>query len=307
MPDLQELFDIIYDLLDDVDLYYHQVNDLHYDNSYREYKIRLGQRNYEKIIRILKTVNIPDPEDLIKQSMSLDELKDYLKTVLTIILGNSYKDDINIAAVFITAKSYSQKTDVRTSYKNIAGVETACEFIVSKEHNPIQLAQIVNSEVTVLLKPLYKNYENTISNIHYQKFPGILSAYIAIYELSKLLKQESLVTDFEDYSVFNNAKYAKGVGRYIIDALPEYRRREVREHNEHNNFSFIISDIYSSSLMEKYLEDQTSFLDKYRSMLKGSISIPDYLDYYGLSLLDNSIVDNYKERISTVEKRYALK
>lgn len=303
----QELVEIVYDLLDEVDLYEHQVRDLYYNNAFIELDTSRARKNYDRILKRLESVNMPDPELLIKKTMNLDELKEYLVMILEKILGSEYDEDIKIAKSFISPKPYSQIIDVKTSYKIVGGIETPTEFIVSKKHNPIQLANIVNSEVTVLLQPLYKDFNNTIGNIHYQKLPGIIATYMAVYEISRILKQQKLVSDYEDIYIHSDVKYAKRGEREIINALPKYRQKGVSEHNEHSKFGFLISDIYSTSLIEAYLSDEESFLKKYRDMIKGNISIPEYLEYYGMDLKNPSVSAKYQDRITEVEKRYQLK
>ncbi len=307
MPEVEDLFGAIWDMLDEVDLYFHQVRDLKYDNTFLEFATSKGKRNYDKIIRILKSVTLPDPDELITKTMELDELKAYLGELLSIILGDEFKDDISIAKSFVTAKPYPIPTDVKTSYKDIAGIETACEFIVSKKHNPIQLVQIVNSEITVLLNPLYRVFNETISNIHYKRFPGVLASYMAIYELSTILKKESIIKDFEDHYIYLDSEYSKEQGKEIAEQLPKNRKNEVLEHSEHNTFGYILSDIYSTNLIEMYLTDKKSFLEKYKSMLKGNISIPEYFNYYGLDLRNREVIEKYQDKITEVEKRYQLK
>lgn len=307
MPKVEDLFGAIRDMLDEVDLYFHQVRDLKYDNTFLEFETSKGKRNYDKIIRILKSVTLPDPDELITKTMELDELKAYLGELLSIILGDEFKDDISIAKSFVTAKTYPIPTDVKTSYKDIAGIETACEFIVSKKHNPIQLVQIVNSEITVLLNPLYRVFNETISNIHYKRFPGVLASYMAIYELSTILKQESIIKDFEDHYIYLDSEYSKEHGKEIAEQLPKNRKNEVLEHSEHNTFGYILSDIYSTNLIEMYLTDKKSFLEKYKSMLKGNMSIPEYFNYYGLDLRNREVIEKYQNKITEVEKRYQLK
>lgn len=130
---------------------------------------------------------------------------------------------------------------------------------------------------------------------------------MAIYELSHILKQKSLIDDYEEYYIYNDSSYAKGSGRFIADLLPKHHRRNVLEHKEHSDFSFLISDIYSSSLISAYLEDKASFLNKYRSMISGNVSIPEYLAYYGLTIQDGKTTQVYQDRIDNVEKRYQLK
>lgn len=307
MATTQELFEIVYDLLDEVDLYEHQVRDLYYNNAFAELDTSRARKNYDRILRRLESVNMPDPEKLINKTMNLDELKEYLEMVLNKILGSEYEEDIKVAKSFISPKPYSQIMDVKTSYKIIGGIETPTEFIVSKKHNPIQLANIANSEVTVLLRPLYKDFNNTIGNIHYQKLPGIIATYIAIYELSEILKQQKLVSDYEDVLIYSDVKYAKRNEKEIIDALPKYRRKGVSEFNEHSKFSYLISDVYSTSLIEAYLNDEEGFLKQYRDMIKGNVSVPEYLKYYGMSLTNPSVTAKYQDKITEVEKRYQLK
>lgn len=307
MANLNDLCNIVFDLLDEVDIYEHQVNVLGYDNSYREFSTRRGDRNYDKIIRILKNLDIPDPEKEVKQTMDTETFKDYCSLVLRTILGEKYEEDIKITKALITPDDYYHMIDIKTEYKKIAGINTACGFVLSHKHNPIQLAQLVNSEVTVLTESLYRNFKNTIANIHYNRLPGILSAYLAIYELSKILKQPNLVEDYENFFVYGDSNYALDKGSEIIKALPSYRQKGLREHNEHNKFSFLVSDIYSTNLFERYLEDEKEFLEKYREMLKGNLSIPDYLDYYGMTLQNNSVTQKYIEKVDEVQKRYERK
>lgn len=299
----KELFNITWDLLDEVDEYKYQVESLHYDNSFREFKFSRGQKNYDRIIKRLKSINLPEPKLIIFESIDIEEFKHYVVTILKKILGDKVEDDIKIAKTFINPQSYSMPTDVVTKYKDIVGISTPYEFTVSDKLNYIQLAQVINSEFTVLLRPLYQNFIHTIANIHYQRFPGIIATYVAIYELSNLLKQEKLITSYEDYYIYNDNGYAKDKGKEIIDVLPEYRHKDLLEHNEHNKFSFLVSDIYSTSLIEKYLEDENDFLARYKMMIEGTISIPDYLDYYGLSLKDKNVTLKYLNKVDEVEKR----
>lgn len=304
MQKKKELFDAIYSLLDEVDLYKRQVYSLHYDNSYREFEFSRGQRNYDRIVQRLQNVNLPEPELILSETMDIEEFKQYVVTILRKILGDKYEDDIRIAKTFINPKSYSEHTDVVTKYKDIRGFSTPYEFTISDKLNYIQLANIINSEVTVLLNPLYQNFANTIANIHYCRLPGIIATYVAIYELSKLLKQENIITNYENYYIYNDSEYSKDNGKEIIEALPDYRHEDLYEHNEHSKFTFIVSDIYSTSLIERYLEDETGFLNKYKMMIEGKISVPDYLDYYGLNLRDKNVTLKYLNKIDEVEKRH---
>lgn len=165
------------------------------------------------------------------------------------------------------------------------------------------MANVVNSEITVLLNPLYKNFDHTIANVHYQRFPGIVATYVAIYELSKILKSENIIDIYEKYYIHNDTNLAKDRNKIIISMLPPYRHKDLFEHNEHNKFSFLVSDIYSTSLIEAYLNDEIEFFKKFRMMIAGEISIPDYLNYYGLNLKDNNVMLKYLNKVDEVAKR----
>lgn len=302
MAKIEDLFTLVGDLLDEVDAYKYDVEVLHRDNSFREFEYSRGQKNYDSIIRRLKSIDIPEPEVLLSKTIELEEFKEYFVTILRIILGEKYEDDIRIAKTFITPKDYSHNVDVKTGYKDIRGISTPCEFVVSKNLNHIQLAHIINSEITVLLRPLYKDFAHTITNIHYQRFPGIIATYIAIYELSKILKSENLIGDYEQLYISDDSIQAKNKYEEIIYALPKFRQKDVLEHYEHNRFSFLVSHIYSTSLIEAYLNDEVEFFKKFRTMIAGEISIPDYLDYYGLNLKDKNVTLKYLNKVDEVEK-----
>lgn len=307
MPDQQELFKIMYDLLDEVDLYYHQVYNLYFSNAYNEFETSRGRRNYDRIIKELKNIDIPDPNNTITKTMELDELKDYLGTLLRIILGDKYEEDIKIAKALVTPIKYSQHADVKTEHRTVREIEFPGTFKVSNKHNSIQLVNIVNAEATVLSEKLYKNFNNTITNIHYKKLPGIIAAYIAIYELSKILQEDSLVPNYEEFCTHEDVGYAKEIGKEIIKLMPEYRKKNVQEHNEHSTFTFLLSSVYSTNLVTAYLEDEISFITKYREMLEGNISVPEYLKFYGVELRNRNTVDTYLEKIDKVGKRRVLK
>lgn len=303
MSEIEELFNIIGDLLDEVDEYKYKVEVLHYDNSFQELNFSRGKKNYDKIIERLKSVDIPEPKVILSKAINIEDFKEYFVTILRIILGEKYEDDIRIAKTLITPKDYSHDVDVQTNYKDIRGIPTPCEFIVSKNLNHIQLGNVVNSEITVLLNPLYQNFDHTIANVHYQKFPGIVATYVAIYELSKILKSEKVIDDYENYYIHNDIKSAKDRNKVIIPMLPSYRHKDLFDHYEHNKFSFLVSDIYSTSLIEAYLNDEIEFFKKFRMMIAGEISIPDYLNYYGLNLKDNNVTLKYLNKVDEVVKR----
>lgn len=303
MENIEELWDLIYDLLDDVDDYKHQVDVLHYDNSFREFEFSRGQKNYERIIKKLQSVYIKEPIPLFSKDLDIEKFKYYVTTILRKILGEKYEDDIKIAKTFISPTTYSHLTDVATKYKDILGVSTPYEFMMSSQLNYIQIAHVINSEVRVLLKPLYQNFSNTIGNIHYQKLPEIIATYVAIYELSNLLKNKEIISNFEDYYIYRDTQYVQNNGKDIIDALPEYRHKDLIEHKEHEQYSFIISDIYSTSLIEKYLEDEQTFLIMYMKMFEGVISVSDFLDYYGINLKEKNVTLKFLNKIEEVEKR----
>lgn len=303
MQNLEELFNITWDLLDEVDEYKYQVKSLQYDNNFREFEFSRGKKNYDRIVKRLQSINLPESQIILSESIDIEEFKNYVVTILRKILGDKYEDDIRIAKTFINPKSYSIQTDVATKYRDIRGISIPYEFAISDKLNYIQLAQVINSAITVLLKPLYQNFAHTIANIHYRRFPGIIATYVAIYELSNLLNQDKLITSYEDYYIYNDIGYAKDKGKEIIDMLPEYRHKDLLEHNEHNKFGFLVSDIYSTSLIEKYLEDENGFLTKYKMMFEGEMSVPNYLDYYGLNLKEKNVTLKYLNKVDEVEKR----
>lgn len=303
MENIEELWKIIYDLLDDVDNYKHQVDVLRYDNSFLEFEFSRGQKNYERIIKKLQNVHIEEPIPLSAKNLDIEKFKYYVTTILRKILKDKYEDDIKIAKTFINPTTYSHPTDVATKYKDILGISTPYEFMMSSQLNYIQIAHVINSEIRVLLKPLYKNFSNTIGNIHYQKLPGIIATYVAIYELSNLLNNKEIISNFEDYYIYSDTQSAQNTGKDIINVLPEYRHKDLIEHKQHEQYSFIISDIYSTNLIEKYLEDEQTFLITYMKMIEGVISISDFLGYYGINLKEKNVTLKFLNKVEEVEKR----
>ena len=92
--DMNYVVSTMWELLDNVDFYKHQIESGQMDNSYLEFEFRKGQMNYENICRRLKALNMEFTNPTFKTNLTLKDFKDHILEILTNLLGTEYYDKI---------------------------------------------------------------------------------------------------------------------------------------------------------------------------------------------------------------------
>ncbi len=284
-----------------------------YDMSFKELSFSKGNKNYNRILKKLEEISLPDPNIFTYGNLTLDELKSILTEIMTKILGESRTSDIAYLNSLLYPTRTSEMFDSILE-ETIVGRDFIPKRIhINRQLATIQVASTGHEYIHALLSK-YKgnNFNRVMTNIHYKELLSIITEYIIVYELSSMLKDESL----KDKHSIIRAKHDKDqatehsaseklkvqltkvkLDRQTIDYLRLYFDFE-----SHNSFGYIISDIYSRRLLTMYQDDPKTLLTIIRHIINGEKSIQDLLKHYDLSLTNIPTLETFNQELSRIKK-----
>jgi len=284
-----------------------------YDTSFKELSFSKGNRNYARILKKLEEVTLPHPSLFKFNKLSIEELKSLLTEIMIKVLGDNYHSQIE----YLNSLLYPTRTS--EMFDSILELETDGEnFIpkrihINRELATIQVASTGHEYIHALLcKYKGHNYNKVLTNIHYSELLSILGEYIIVYELSEMLKDESLK---EQHSIIR-AKHDKDqakehqttdkikaqlnklkLDRDTIECFKLYF-----DYEPHNSFGYIVSDIYSRRLLNLYQDDPKTLLCLLRSIINGEKSIQNLLKFYDLSLTNIPTIETFNKELSKIKQ-----
>ncbi len=294
--------------------YVNDMNKYGYNHDFTEISFSRGKRNYERILKTLSTIDLPDPEKFKYSSLSLPELQQYLLDILIKILGPEYQENIQEYNSLLSLEPRSNPFDaaIETTYQN--GNWIPLRFHISDQLSSIEIVSTAHEYIHGLLsKYTVKGYNEVLSNIHYKEFLSILVEYITCYLLSKIMPQEEL-----EYKQRVNRVHAEHLMTLeniethklsaILRNLPSGRPDIALYKNyvlfdEHKTYGYIISNIYACRLLEFYLSDEKKLLTFIRSIIAGEKSIADLIKYYNLSLIKEETIKPYNDLVKSLTNK----
>lgn len=284
-----------------------------YDTSFKELSFSKGNKNYNRILKKLEEITLPDPSIFTYSTLTLDELKSLLSEIMIKILGEHHTSEIE----YLNSLLYPTRTS--EMFDSILEEELkGNEFIPKRIHINRQLATIqvasTGHEYIHALLSKYKghNFNRVMTNIHYKELLSIITEYIIVYELSTMLKDKSLREkhsiirakhDKDQATEHNASDSLKGklnklnLDRQTIECLRLYFDFEA-----HNSFGYIVSDIYSRRLLTMYQDDPKVLLSIIRHIIEGQKSIQDLLKHYDLSLTNIPTIETFNQELSLLKK-----
>lgn len=286
-----------------------------YDLSYPELSFSKGNRNYNAIIKRLTTITLPNPENFKYTNLSLEELKEYLSSILNKIFDSTYSKEIEEYNSKIKLFKTSNPFDamLETTITDSIDIPEIKHIHISDELVSIEVAATAHEYIHGLLS-LYNTsrFNDVISNYHYKELLSILIEYITVYELSNLLKQNllqnqhniiRLSTDQAHIMASSENKallYSNAIKGMSPSFINVYKR--CVDYGEHNAFGCIISDIYSTRLFKLYQDDPKTLLNIFKSIIDGQKSIKDLLSFYNISMRDTETYITFNERLQNIPK-----
>lgn len=284
-----------------------------YDTTFKELTFSKGNKNYNRILKRLEEITLPDPSLFIFQKLTLEELKSILTEIMLKVLGEDHTSEIE----YLNSLLYPTRTS--SMFDSILEEEiVGNEFIPKKIHINRQLATIqvaaTGHEYIHALLSKYKgpNFNKVMTNIHYNELLSILTEYIIAFELSNMLKDESLQTRHsiiraqhdKDHVTEHNAteKLKTNISKLRLDRETIDCLRLYFDYEAHNSFGYIVSDIYSRRLFSLYQDDPKTLLSMLRHIISGEKSIQDLLRHYELSLTNIPTIETFNQEINKIKR-----
>lgn len=284
-----------------------------YDTSFKELSFSKGNKNYNRILKKLEEITLPDPSIFTYSTLTLDELKSLLSEIMIKILGEHHTSEIE----YLNSLLYPTHTS--EMFDSILEEELkGNDFIPKRIHINRQLATIqvasTGHEYIHALLSKYKghNFNRVMTNIHYKELLSIITEYIIVYELSTMLKDDKLREkhsiirakhDKDQATEHTASESIKGkLNKAKLDRQTIEYFRLYFDYEAHNSFGYILSDIYSRRLLTMYQDDPKTLLTIIRHIIEGQKSIQDLLKHYDLSLTNIPTIETFNQELSLLKK-----
>ncbi len=287
------------------------VKEFGYNTEFKELSFSKGNRNYNRILKTLQEVTLPNPSSFVYNKLTLEELKSLIKEILIKILGPSYSSKIDYLNSLLNVTNTSEMYD-----SVLEEEKQGKDFILKRIHinrqlATIQVASTSHEYIHALLSPYNgQSYNRVLSNIHYKELLSILTEYLVIYDLSELLKDLSIQSKLsmirakhnQDHAIEHNAVEKLKVTCNTLRLNPQTVAdlRMYFDYEAHNSFGYIISDIYARRLFELYKDDPQHLLTIIRQIIKGESSINHLLHHYDISLTNIPTLETFNKEIERI-------
>ena len=284
-----------------------------YDTTFKELSFSKGNKNYNRILKRLEEISLPDPTLFTFERLTLEELKSLLTEIMIKVLGDSHSSEIE----YLNSLLYPTRTS--SMFDSILEEEiVGHEFIPKKIHINRQLATIqvaaTGHEYIHALLSKYKgpNFNKVLTNIHYNELLSILTEYIIAFELSNILKDRSLQTKHSIIRAHHDKEHVTEhlateklktqLSKLKLDRETVECLRLYFDYESHNSFGYIVSDIYSRRLFALYQDDPKTLLSMLRHIISGEKSIQDLIKQYELSLTNIPTIENFNQELGKIKK-----
>lgn len=292
----------VYDFFEDIEL-----NNRNHDFTETEYN--RGKKNYERIVKRLETITLPDPYQLKFQTLSTREIKEYIIELMCKIFGSSYKDKIEENNRLIRIAPINKYFDAITESNLQGNIRVPKTIYISNKCFSIQVVSTSHEHIHCMLAPYETDlYNSIIGNIHYHELLPIIVEYIICYELSQILKEEDLETKHRIIRLDHGKNLATerrasqlldSKIRSINSASGNFMKKYI-EYQEHNAFGYIISDMYALHLLDIYKDNRDTIISIIKSIIAGEKSIKDLINFFNLSLTNMDIITKYNQNIDQI-------
>lgn len=284
-----------------------------YDMTFTELTFSKGNKNYNRILKRLEEISLPDPSLFKYSTLSLEELKQLLTEIMLKILGENHLSEIEYLNNMLYPTNTSEMFDSILEEELVGKDFIPKRIHINRKLASIQVASTSHEYMHALLSK-YKgeSFNRVLTNIHYKELLSILIEYITVYELSELLKDESLKEkhsiirarhDKDQVAEHNASENLKTqLNRLRLDRNTADYLKLYFDFEEHNSFGYIVSDIYSRNLLPYYLDDSKTLLTIIRHIISGEKSIRDLLKHYNISLTNPSTIETFNAELNKVNK-----
>ncbi len=298
-----------YEVQKEVHDFFFDIEEYNLNCDFSELTFSRGKKNYDRILRRLENVNLPDPTLLRYQSLSTKEIKEYLIEILCKIFGKTYKDELERYNRLVKIAPIENPFDAVIESDLIGDKEVPKKILISNKCQSIQIVSTGHEYVHCFLSQYSTNrFNKVINNVHYNELLPIIVEYIICYELSQILKEENLEEKHQLIRIDHDKNQA--AERFASLNLEAQLRKSNNmdaqmlkkyiEYQEHNSFGYILSDIYAIYLLDVYKDNSDTITSIIKLIISGEKSINDLINYFNLSLTDIDIINKYNKSIDQI-------
>lgn len=284
-----------------------------YDLTFKELQFSKGNKNYSRILKKLEEITLPDPSLFRFNRLSITELKELLTEIMIKVLGDNHTDEIEYLNSLLYPTNTSEMFDSVLEEEVVGNEFIPKRIHINRQLATIQVASTGHEYIHALLsKYKGKDFNRVMYNIHYKELLSILTEYIIVYELSDMLKDETLREkhsiirakhDKDQTSEHLASESLKGkLSKLKLDRQTVEYLRLYFDFESHNSFGYIVSDIYSRRLFSLYQDDPQTLLTIIRHIIHGEKSIQDLLKHYDLSLTNIPTLETFNQELSLLKK-----
>lgn len=291
--------------------FYEDAEKYNHNIEFPELQFSKGERNYSRILKRLENLQLPNPLSFKYTTLSIDELQEYLITILTKVLGSEYLPEITEYNSLLKLEHIANPFDSVLNVDLIDDEPTIKHIHISDKLSSIQVASTAHEYIHALLtKYSTFDYNRVLSNIHYKELLSILIEYITIYELSELLKEDKLREKHNIIRLHTNKEHSQEHKSCLelsrqLDRLPSILRNQYKlyvAYENHTSFGYITSDIYATRLFEYFKDDPKALLQFIKRIIEGEKSIKELLRHYNISLSNPDTFITYNKRLDNIPK-----
>lgn len=268
--------------------------------SFKELEFSKQRRIYENICDMIVKCDIrtfPNKTELIDKNLTHYILSVIIKELFQVENIDFFLDKVKVDHI-IPSNEYDCVT--------ILDEENKLENIFIWDYHYLTIIPNLAHEFihayyeTISMEELMK----TQINYHYHEIPAITTEQMVAYEAEKELNLPILkaMNATRLFHLKVNLDTYQEMDKDIWKIRGNQYLENIFNHQKHITFSYTISDIYATSLFQKYLEDKTTFLKLFNRLLKREITLTDLFDYYQISLKNHETIDQYQKKIESISK-----
>lgn len=286
-----------------------------YNYEFTELSDLRSKENYDNIIKNLSDITLPNPTALKFSTMSLEELVSILGEILIKIFGSNYKERIETYNSLLKLVPIENPFEAMVESIIVNGEQVPKHVYISDQCKSIQIVSTGHEYIHCMLSKYDSNgFNDRINNVHYKELLSILIEYIICYELSKILRDEKLQEKHELIRIHHDKDQAlerieclslipQLVKLHPLDAMSLH---SYIKYQEHNSFSYILSNIYALYLLDAYKEEPTKLMSMITAIIDKDQCIRDLLEYFNLSLENQDVIKKYNLVMKNVSKTLHL-
>ncbi len=272
------------------------VRDVKDKASFKEMEYTKQKRNLEKIKEIVLMTDVKrfkNDTDRLNRRLVEDVLKEILQDYFSIDELTTYFSKTRINKQILSSEYDTVIEKDRTTNKLVS--------ILIMGYNFYTIIPSLAHEYTHDKIDLETTIETTyfLGNIHYNELASILMEQIVAKEAEEIL--ELPISYAMNNTRINHIKTIVEILRNL-ETVPinDPRFKLILEYQQHQTYTYLLSDIYATAIFEKYTQDKEQISYYTKQLLNHQTTIDTILTDLNISLKERDVINTYQKKIRGV-------